>query len=72
MVARIYNKLNPVLEQCVHSITVLEQCSKYSRTLNGEACSCTDLTALNALNFKTIYGKAHTREINKNEPQKYQ
>ena len=33
----IYNKLDTVLEQCVHSIihTVLEQCSKYFRTVNG-------------------------------------
>ena len=39
MVARICNKLNTVLEQCVHSIihTVLEQCSKYFRTVNGVA-----------------------------------
>ena len=39
MVARIYNNLNTVLEQCVHSITytVLEQCSKYFRTVNGAA-----------------------------------
>ena len=38
MVALIYNKLNTVLEQCVHPLhTVLEQCSKYFRTVNGAA-----------------------------------
>ena len=43
MVARLYNKLNTVLEQCVHSSvctplhTVLEQCSKDFRTVNGAA-----------------------------------
>ena len=43
MVARIYDKLNTVLEQCVHSIcfrtvcALTEQCSKYSRTVNGAA-----------------------------------
>ena len=41
MVARIYNKLNTVLEQCVHPLhTVLEQCSKYFRTVNGAASWC--------------------------------
>ena len=41
MVARIYNKLNVVIvledSVCIPLHTVLEQCSKYFRTVNGAA-----------------------------------
>ena len=56
MVSRIYYKLNTVLEQCVHSnAQILEQCSKYSRTVNGAACWVEALRAYawhNASGFK--------------------